>query len=229
MQPYIFPYIGYMNLVCASDAFVFYDDVNYIKQGWINRNQILVNGQTVRFTMPLSGASSFKPINEIHTTDLDRFSSGFLRQLELAYRGSPYVSPTLNYIEDVLCTKTSKISELAAASIEKFFAYVGVNKHFMKSSEAFPHTFGAGRLERLVAIVQELGGNHYMNSIGGAQLYSKSEFQNYGIVLSLVKPSFLPYPQRNSGCFIPGLSVLDLMMNLSICELKAHLRSYKLV
>lgn len=64
MQPYIFPYLGYFQLINAVDKFVFYDDVNYIKGGWINRNQILLNGNKNLFTIPLKNASSFQTISE---------------------------------------------------------------------------------------------------------------------------------------------------------------------
>ena len=68
MQPYIFPYLGYFQLVNAVDDFVFYDDVNFIKQGWINRNNILINNTKTLFTIPIKKASSFTEIKdtEIH-------------------------------------------------------------------------------------------------------------------------------------------------------------------
>ena len=69
MQPYLFPYIGYFQLINAVDKFVFYDDVNFIKNGWINRNRILIQGKPTYFTVQLQGASPFKPINVIEYTD----------------------------------------------------------------------------------------------------------------------------------------------------------------
>jgi len=69
MQPYFFPYIGYFQMINAVDTFVFYDDVNFIKNGWINRNRILINGQASYFTLQLKDASSFKLINEISFSD----------------------------------------------------------------------------------------------------------------------------------------------------------------
>ena len=66
MQPYFFPYLGYWQLLSAVDKYVVYDDVAYIKGGWINRNNILLNGKSHLITLPLEQASSFKYINEIH-------------------------------------------------------------------------------------------------------------------------------------------------------------------
>ena len=65
MQPYLFPYIGYFQLLNAVDIFVLFDDVNYINRGWINRNRILLNGKPHLFTIPLHKASQNKLINEI--------------------------------------------------------------------------------------------------------------------------------------------------------------------
>ena len=65
MQPYFFPYIGYWQLVNLVDQFVIYDDVNYIKRGWINRNRILVEGKALYFHVPVRKASQNKRINQI--------------------------------------------------------------------------------------------------------------------------------------------------------------------
>ena len=65
MQPYLFSYIGYWQLINAVDTFVIFDDVNFIKKGYINRNSILANGKSQTFTLELIGASSNKLINEI--------------------------------------------------------------------------------------------------------------------------------------------------------------------
>jgi NDP-sugar pyrophosphorylase family protein len=65
MQPYLFPYIGYFQLIHAADLFVLYDDVNFRKQSWINRNKILLNGKDYTFTIPCRGVSSNKLINAV--------------------------------------------------------------------------------------------------------------------------------------------------------------------
>ena len=65
MQPYFFPYIGYFQLINAVDKFIIYDDVNYINRGWINRNQVLINGKESYITVPLKDASQNKLIKDI--------------------------------------------------------------------------------------------------------------------------------------------------------------------
>jgi len=66
MQPYLFPYIGYFQLIHAVDSFVVYDDVNFIKGGWINRNFILSQGEKSRITLQLQGASPNLLINQVN-------------------------------------------------------------------------------------------------------------------------------------------------------------------
>ena len=69
MQPYLFPYIGYFQLMQAVDRFIVYDDVAFIKQGWINRNYIMASGRPLLFTLPLEKISSHKLIKD---TDIDQ-------------------------------------------------------------------------------------------------------------------------------------------------------------
>nr|WP_310590339.1 WbqC family protein [Dyadobacter sp. NIV53] len=77
MQPYIFPYIGYFQLINAVDKFIIYDDVNFINKGWINRNNILVSGQAHLFTIPLKDASQNKLIHEVELIGGDQWKKSF--------------------------------------------------------------------------------------------------------------------------------------------------------
>ena len=82
MQPYFFPYIGYLQLINAVDRFVILDDVNFINKGWINRNRILLNGAPHLFTLPLIKAIQNKLISEIEILHDDKFVSSFPSQLQ---------------------------------------------------------------------------------------------------------------------------------------------------
>ena len=59
MQPYFFPYIGYFQLIKSVDEFVIYDNIQYTKKGWINRNRILVNGTDYLISLPLKKDSDY--------------------------------------------------------------------------------------------------------------------------------------------------------------------------
>ena len=95
MQPYFVPYIGYWQLMNAVDKYVIYDDVNFIKRGWINRNNILVNGKAQLFTISLNRASQNRLINEIEIGD---DFQNFLRTIEMAYKKAPYFDEVYNIL-----------------------------------------------------------------------------------------------------------------------------------
>ena len=81
MQPYFLPYIGYFQLINAVDKFVIYDDVNFIKKGWINRNNILVNGQPHLFSIALKDVSQNKLINEINIDSQSEWNKNLLKTI----------------------------------------------------------------------------------------------------------------------------------------------------
>ena len=86
MQPYLFPYLGYWQMISSADVFVLFDDVNFIKRGWINRNNILLNGQAHLFTLPLVEASQNKLIKDINVTPEDKEKQKILKTIEMAYK-----------------------------------------------------------------------------------------------------------------------------------------------
>ena len=89
-QPYFAPYLGYFQLINEVDMFVMYDDVSFIKGGWINRNKIFVNGQEKLFCIPLKKQSSFKKINETMVDWDNKITGKFIKTLEMSYSNSKY-------------------------------------------------------------------------------------------------------------------------------------------
>jgi hypothetical protein len=90
MQPYFFPYLGYWQLIHAVDRFIIYDDVNYIKGGWINRNRLLINGEPSYITVPLNQSSSNKRICDIALDQSSLWRNKLVKMVEMTYRKSPY-------------------------------------------------------------------------------------------------------------------------------------------
>ena len=101
MQPYLFPYIGYLQLVSASDIFIFYDDVDFIKGGWINRNKIAINGKENLFTVPLDSASPNKKINETFIHKGWRRDK-LLKKIRLAYANAPMFDKVFPVVKSVV-------------------------------------------------------------------------------------------------------------------------------
>lgn len=225
MQPYIFPYLGYMQLIAASDSFVCYDDVNFIKQGWINRNRILLNGQPYTFTIPCKGISSNVFIHDVKVDYEKKEFASFLKTLDLAYRKSPYFHEVFPMIEDLWSLRQDSIAAMAKASLEMCCHYLDITTQFYVSSESFPGLTDLYRADRLIHIVKALKGEVYLNLSGGKTLYEKEYFHARNVELLFHRMNEIPpYLQQHSDSFFSNLSILDLMMNLSKSQIQSLLK-----
>ncbi|MAP80965.1 MAG: hypothetical protein CL526_07730 [Aequorivita sp.] len=229
MQPYIFPYLGYFQLIKAVDAFVFYDDVNFIKRGWINRNKILLNNKEKLISFPCIGASQNKLINEVQVDLSDKQYLKLIQTIEQAYNKAPYYKEVYPIIEKVFNSSAKNIAELAIHSIKIVSEYIGINTEFYVSSESFGETKGIDKADRLIAISKNLGSNTYINALGGIELYNKAYFKLKNIELHFLKPSSAPYKQHDPINFIAGLSIIDVMMFNSPEEINEMLDNFELV
>src|SRR6476620_1801279 len=126
MQPYVFPYSGYFQLMNAVDKFVFYDDVAFIKQGWINRNNILLDGKKYLFTVPVKNISSFSLINETYVSDKPfNWQKKLLNTFRLAYGKAPFFKKVFPMIEEVINSSCDQsISTVAKNSINIVLQYL---------------------------------------------------------------------------------------------------------
>jgi len=211
MQPYFFPYLGYFQLVQAVDHFVFYDDVMFIKKGWINRNRILMQGNEFLFTIPLDKQSQNKTIRESTVSWGKEFPSKFMNQLDSAYKKAPNYLEVRDLIEQVLNRKFESLADLACESVQATWTYLGLEKKFYQSSQ-LSVSEDLGRAERLIEITKFLGESSYINAVNGQELYEKSFFKENGIDLHFLKPNLNPYLQGNTKEFVNGLSIIDVLM-----------------
>lgn len=211
MQPYIFPYIGYFQLINAVDIFVFYDDVNYINRGWINRNRILLNEKDYLFTIPLIKASQNKLICNIETAIDEKFKKDFYLTLYQAYKKAPFYDKVMPLITEIINTPHKNISDLAIKSVKKISTYIGLNKEFKISSISFSESRDLKKADRLIAICKREKAYNYINAYGGMELYEKEFFKQENIELFFLKSHSIIYSQ-NSKNFVPCLSIIDVLM-----------------
>lgn len=211
MQPYFFPYLGYFQLVQAVDHFVFYDDVMFIKKGWINRNRILMQGNEFLFTIPLEKQSQNKTIRESTISWGKEFPIKFMNQIDSAYKKAPNYTEVRNLVDQVLQIKYASLADLASESVQATWAYLGLEKKFYQSSK-LSISNDLGRAERLIEITKSLGESTYINAVNGQELYEKGIFKEKGIDLYFLKPNLNPYPQGNTKEYINGLSMIDVLM-----------------
>lgn len=230
MQPYLFPYIGYFQLIAAVDKFVVYDDVNFIKGGWINRNNILVNKKSTLFTVPLHNSSSFMLINEtrINLKFYTIWKIKFLRTIEQSYKKAPFFNEVYALIANVLDNyEGDLISKLAVNSIKSVCEYLKIQTEIIPTSEIYNNKNFSGQ-ERVLDICSIENATDYINPIGGLQLYSKETFKEKELILNFIKSLPIEYKQFNNE-FIPWLSIIDVLMFNSVDEVKIILDKYELV
>jgi len=229
MQPYLFPYIGYFCLINSSDTFIFYDDVNYIPRGWINRNRVLSNGQIQTFVMPVKNGSQNKLIKEVRLDSLQYNKNKFIKKIHSAYGRSKRFDYVIDYIERTFDIEDDLVGTLSQRSVEIALNLLGIQKNIIKSSENFKETSGVKGASRIIEIAHLIGSKNYINPIGGACLYDKKIFKDAGIDLNFLEPQIVAYPQPSCIRFIPNLSIIDLLMNIDLCDIKKMINLYRLV
>lgn len=231
MQPYLFPYIGYFQLIKAVDRFVVYDDVNFIKQGWINRNNILVQGKPLLFTVPLKNQSSFLKINEslINEKFYETWKSKFLRTIEQSYKNAPYFKDVYTLIDRILNENydDKSISDLAVKSIIEVSKYLEFKTEFVLTSSSYNNHDLNGK-ERVIDICIKEKALHYINPVGGQELYDKNYFKERNLELNFIKSLPVQYAQFKNE-FVPWLSIIDVLMFNSVEETNALLMKYELI
>ena len=211
MQPYLFPYIGYFQLIASCDRFVIHDDVQYIKGGWINRNRILVNGNPTYITLPIRSDASHLGINERHfTPDFEKQKTSLARQIEGAYRKAPFYNGAYEMIRECLQVQDENVASFVTQTIKQFCQYIGITTPFVTSSSLTKDSTLQAE-DRVIAINKVLGADIYINPIGGLELYKRENFASNGIDLRFIRTHDLQYPQF-SAPFVPALSIIDVMM-----------------
>lgn len=224
MQPYFFPYIGYWQLIKAANTFVIYDDVNFIKQGYINRNTILFKDNKQQFTLELSKASSFKLINQI---ELKNNKNKLLTTIKQNYCKAPFFNTVIVIIEEILTNNEKNLAKFIGYSLKKISDYLEIRTNFIYSSDIKKDN-NLKAQDKVIDICKKLNAEKYINSIGGQNLYSKEIFKTNNIELNFLKTEIIEYNQLINN-FIPYLSIIDILMFNKKNDIKIMLDSYKLI
>ncbi len=208
MQPYLFPYLGYYQLVANADKFVFYDDVTFIKGGYINRNSILSHNGSQRFTLPVKGLSSNAIINTLY---FDNNVRKILKTIQQSYTRSPFFNEVYPVIESVFMNSERNVAKLCYLSIKNVFEYLGMENHYVFSSD-LEYSRDLSAPEKLIKMSKILSAGKYINSAGGMELYNKEYFSDRGVILEFMKMKNITYAQGNCEKFTPYLSMIDVLM-----------------
>tara|TARA_B100001057_G_C22590495_1_gene848781 strand:+ start:188 stop:880 length:693 start_codon:yes stop_codon:yes gene_type:complete len=222
-QPYLFPYVGYYQLFNCADEFIFLDDANFIKGGFVNRNFIICNKKITRFNIPIHKKSSNRPIND-HYYFINK--TQFKNLILEGYSKSKNFSVIYDLISNIIEIDDQNVSLINIRSIEMVYKFLGFNKTFYLSSKILPR----GKYKKedwIIEICKKLNSTNYINSEGGKDLYELDYFKSNGIKLEFLKPNFLEYHQGITS-FTKGLSIIDILMNSDINKVKEMIFQYKI-
>ena len=228
MQPYFFPYIGYFQLMNAVDEFVVYDNIEFTKKGWINRNRILVNGKDSFITLPLKKDSDYLDVRDRYLADSwlsERVK--MLNRIKESYRKAPQFDSVYPVIEKCILYDESNLFKYILNSLKIVKAYIEIDTPLVISSTiTIDDTLKADK--KVIAICKARKADTYVNAIGGMELYLKETFQEKDIELKFIKSKPFEYPQFGDA-FVPWLSIIDVIMFNPQDRIVQMLREYELI
>ncbi len=210
MQPYFFPYIGYWQLLNYVDEYIIFDDVNYTKRGWINRNRILFDGQPRYINLHIKNASLNKLIKNTMLAQTEKDNLTLLSTIKQGYRKAPYFEQTYSLIEKLLANDSDCLADYLFYQIKEICKYLNIQTRIISSSEIKKNSELKGE-EKIIDICVNRNARSYVNSIGGKELYHQERFLDQGLTLQFLKPQNISY-QQYRDVFIPNLSIIDVMM-----------------
>jgi hypothetical protein len=216
MQPYFFPYIGYFQLMAAVDCFIFYDDAQYMKGGWVNRNRILRDDDAAWWTFPIVRDDYRLPIHQRHYARAPEQVRSLLAKLEAAYGDAPHFSSAYRLANEYLATDQTVVSSFNQAHLGGIARQLGIGCKYLVSSQLEQDRSLMGQA-RVIDICRRVGATRYLNSIGGVGLYDAPTFARAGIELGFVQPAMTDYPQLQQP-HVPFLSIIDVLMFNSVTQ-----------
>jgi hypothetical protein len=212
-QPNYMPWPGYFYKLRKSDVFVILDTVD-LQQGntksLTSRAKVKGANGEILLTVPLKKGES-KLIQEIEIDNTQSWAKKHLKSVQLSYTKAPFFKDYFPILESVLTQKEQKFSRMTTNFIREIANALDIQTPFVLASEL--HLTEEGRNERIVKICQALGGDTYLCGKGGSKYMDEAVFASGGIQVAYT--DFIPkaYNQLH-GTFLPGLSVLDSLMNI---------------
>jgi WbqC-like protein family len=213
LQPSYIPWRGVFDQIQRADLFIFYDDVQYDKRGWRNRNQIKTPHGKQRLTVPVysRGAQTQNiPINQIRIVWENPWNEAHWKAIEQSYSKAPY----FDRYQTLLGMFYQRHDEfLADFTIEFTIALArelgNTHTRFLRSSELDGIT--GQKTDRLIQILQAVGATHYISGPSAQDYIEREKFERAGITLEYMRYDYPEYPQLYPP-FDPQVSVLDLLL-----------------
>jgi hypothetical protein len=243
MQPYFFPYLGYFQLIHATDRFILYDNLYYIKKGWINRNRILeINRGPVFWGVNVQTKSSYTKIREIRIDHTTQWQKKVIKQVYYNYKRSRFFNEVFPIIETTINEDYEFLTDLNEISIKRVAIFLDISTEIVREHlryETLEQELALTdysrvkngedrKSKRIISICKNEQADIYINLPGGQGLYDKKTFAEAKIDLQFIKT--LPYSyHQNADTFYSDLSIVDVLMHCGKEGTKRLLTQYELI
>jgi hypothetical protein len=210
LQPGYLPWLGFFNQMARADVFVYYDDVQYDKHGWRNRNRIKTQSGPQWLTVPVLHHGRGMP--SILEAEIDRrrpWARKHVASLRQAYARAPLAAPYLPELEELLCRPWERLVDLDMALVAVMCRWFGLSRRIERSSQL---GIPGEQSERLVRICQHFGARTYLSGSAARVYLDTALFERNGIAVEWQDYVHPVYPQLH-GAFVPYLSAIDLILN----------------
>lgn len=214
LQSNYVPWRGYFDLLRRADHFVFYDDVQFTKNDWRNRNRIVGSQGPQWLTIPVETGGKFgQSIAETRISD-PRWAKKHLATLQSNLGRAPFFRDMLPRLQDCfqLAAEETHLSAVNRIFIRAIMAELGLSTQLHEAQDVARE---GGKTGRLVAICSALGASRYLSGPAARNYLDETEFEAAGIQVQWMSyPDYPAYQQTNGG-YEPGVSILDAMAWLS--------------
>ena len=227
MQPYLFPYLGYIQLMQAVDEFIFFDTAQFIRRGWIHRNRILLNRKAHTFTVPVTKCARETLIQDVMWSADPSVRIKLLQTIKQAYKAAPYIDAVLPWVERTLCSTEPSVAKVIEMHFIDLYQYLGLEVNFYLASSRM-WTDACGASQRILSMCHDLDATCYINPINGRHLYTASDFAKKGIELQFLEMDAVEYPQMGSE-FISHLSMIDVLMMNGPTEVLNLIQNHQII
>lgn len=208
LQPSYLPWLGYFAQLHRSDVFIVYDNVQFDKHGWRNRNRIKTAQGPQWLTVPVSPHG--KPTNrEIAIDNKQPWRKKHLASLRQNYARAPFFKDYIGIFDEIYTRDWERLIDLNHECFMALNRALGIEREVHFASE---WQVEGDPVERLIELCRKVGANHFFEGAAGKDYIDAARFTNAGITLEFQDYCCQPYPQQH-GEFVPYLSVVDLLFN----------------
>jgi WbqC-like protein family len=211
LQSNYIPWKGYFDMIAAVDQFILYDDMQYTRRDWRNRNQIKTPHGVQWLTIPVNVKGKYHQTIRETVVEGDQWASDHWKTLSQNYRRAPFFDEIAAWVEPLyLDNPPTHLSQLNRLFIEAICAYLGI-KTVVSNSWDYP--LAEGKSERLAELCVSAGASEYISGPAAKAYIDEAAFASRGIKLTWFDYAGYPeYPQL-WGTFTHGVSILDLLFN----------------